>query len=123
MKLHIDDTKTIEEIRNEFTNSFEFLKLEFFTKAHQVGEASAKADMIDENKTLGEIRQKHNEGDLVINADMLVSEVEGAFEEKFGVHAQVFRKQNNVWLETSGSDSWTLAKQNETGEFMSSPAE
>lgn len=123
MKLHIDDTKTIEEIRNEFNNSFEFLKLEFFTKPHQAGEASAKTDMIDENKTLGEIRQKHNEGDLIIKADMMVSEVEGAFEEKFGVHVQVFRKQNNVWLETSGSDSWTLTKQNETGEFMSSPAE
>lgn len=123
MKLHIDDTKTIEKIKNEFTNSFKFLKLEFFTKPHQTGESSAKADMIDENKTLGEIRKKHNEGDLVIKADMLVSEVESAFEEKFGVHAQVFRKQNNVWLETSGSDSWTLAKQNETAEFMSSPAE
>jgi len=123
MKLHIDDSKTIEEIRNAFTASFEYLKLEFFTKPHEVGEASAKKDMIDENKTLGDIRKKHNEGDIIITADMLVSDVESAFEDKFGIHAQVFRKQNNVWLETTSSDHWTLAKQNETGEFMCSPAE
>ena len=123
MKLHIDDSKTIAEIQDEFADVFKYIKIEFFTKAHGAGEASAKEDLIDNSKKLGEIRTIHNEGDLIITKDMLVSEVEGAFEDNFGIHAQVFRKQNDVWLETTNTDSWTLAKQIETAEFMSSPAE
>ncbi len=123
MKLHIDDTKKIEEIKTAFNSSFNFLSLGFFTKSHTVGEPSAKKDLIDDQKTLAEIRQKHTAGNLLIDASMLVSEVESAFEEKFGVHVQVFRKQNDVWLETTNSDNWTLEKQNETGKFMSSDIE
>lgn len=123
MKLHIDDTKTIAEIQNEFNAVFKYIKIEFFTKAHKMGEASAKEDLIDSSKKLGEIRTIHNEGDLIINKDMMVSEVEEGFENNFGIHAQVFRKQNNVWLETTNTDNWTLAKQIETAEFMNSPVE
>ena len=123
MKLHIDDSKTIKEIQDEFQNIFKSIKIEFFAKAHEVGEASAKADMLDSAKKLGEIRTIHNEGDISITKDMTVSAVESAFEDNFGIHAQVFRKQNNVWLETTNTDGWTLAKQIETADFMSSPAE
>lgn len=123
MKLHIDDTKKIEDIKTAFNHSFKFLNLGFFTKSHKIGEPSAKRDLIDDEKTLAEIRQKHTAGDLLIDASMLVSEVESAFENQFGVHVQVFRKQNDVWLETTNTDNWTLEKQNETGKFMSSEAE
>jgi len=122
MKLHIDDNKTIEEIQTEFINVFKYIKIEFFSKAHKSGEGSAKEYLLEHTKKLGEIRTKHTEGDIIITPTMLVSEVETIFEDSFGIHAQIFRKQNNVWLETTNSDSWTLAKQIETGEFMSSPA-
>lgn len=121
MKLAINDSKKIKEIKDEFNNLFEFLKVEFFVKKHEVGEASAKKDMIEESKTIGEIRNIHGEGELIITPASLVSEVERQFEDNFGLHVQVFRKQNNVWLETTNTDGWTLAKQNETAKFMSSP--
>lgn len=123
MKLIINDNKTIQEIQDEFNTVFKYIKLEFFKKAHKVGEASAKKDLLDSNKTLGEIRTVHNEGELMITADMLVSQVETAFEEKFGVHVQVFRKQNNSWLETTNTDNWTLTKQIQTAEYMEKPVE
>jgi len=123
MKLHIDDSKTIAEIQKEFVNAFEYIKIEFFNKAHSVGETSSKKDMIDSSKKLGEIRTIHNEGDIVITKDMLVSDVETEFEDKFGIHVQVFRKQNDVWLLTTNTDSWSLEKQIEEAKFMSSPAE
>jgi len=123
MKLHIDDSKTIKEIQDEFVNVFKFIKIEFFKKAHEAGEGSAKKDLIEHSNKLGDIRTIHTEGDLIITKDMIVSEVESAFENNFGIHAQVFRKQNNVWLETTNSDSWTLAKQIETAEFMSTPVD
>lgn len=123
MKLHIDDSKTIAAIQKEFLAAFEYIKIEFFNKAHNVGETSSKKDMIDSSKRLGEIRTIHNEGDIVITKDMLVSDVETEFEDKFGIHVQVFRKQNDVWLLTTNTDSWSLEKQIEEAKFMSSPTE
>ena len=118
MKLHIDDSKTITEIQAEFINVFKYIKVEFFKKSHEAGEGSAKKDLIENSKTLGEIRTIHNEGDLIITKDMVVSDVESAFENAFGIHAQIFRKQNNVWLLTSNTDSWTIAEQIEKAEEM-----
>lgn len=123
MELAINDSKTIKEIQDEFNDAFKYIKLEFFNKPHEVGEASAKKDLLDNSQSLGEIRTVHNEGELVITADMLVSQVETAFEDKFGVHVQVFRKQNNIWLETTNTDNWTLAKQIQTAEYMGKPIE
>ena len=79
--------------------------------------------MIEHSKKLGEIRTIHNEGDLIITKEMRVSDVEDSFEEKFGIHAQVFRKQNRVWLLTTNSDSWTLEEQIETAKEMDKPVE
>ena len=123
MKVHIDDSKTIKEIQDEFISVFKYIKIEFFTKAHKTGESSTKKDLIEHSKKIGEIRTNHQEGDLVITKDMHVSDVENAFEEKFGIHAQIFRKQNNVWLLTTSTDDWTLEKQIETAEFMDTPVE
>ena len=123
MKVHIDDAKTLKEIQDEFISVFKYIKIEFFTKAHEVGESSTKKDLIENSKKIGEIRTNHKEGDLIITKDMLVSDVENAFEEKFGIHVQVFRKQNNVWLLTTSTDDWTLAKQIETAEYMDKPVE
>ena len=96
MKLHIDDSKTIKEIQDEFIKVFKFIKIEFFTKAHEAGESSKKEDLIEDSKKISEIRTNHKEGDLIITKDMLVSDVENAFEENFGIHAQIFRKQNII---------------------------
>jgi len=123
MKLHIDDSKTIAEIQKEFVEVFEYLKIEFFSKAHKVGETSAKKDIIDSSKKLGDIRTVHNAENLMITKDMLVSDIEKVFENTFGIHVQIFRKQNEVWLLTTNSDNWTLEKQIEEAKFMSSPAE
>ena len=123
MKLHIDDSKTIKEIQDEFINVFKYIKIEFFKKSHEAGEGSAKKDLIEHSEKLGDIRTIHNEGDLIITKDMIVSDVESAFENTFGIHAQVFRKQNDVWLLTSSTDSWTLAEQIKTAEEMDKAVE
>lgn len=119
MELHIEDSKKIEEIRNQFTEHYPFLKLEFFYHSHSEGKGSPKSDMIIGDLTFGDIRNKHNEGDLIIKSAMNVNLVEQEFENKYGIHAQIFRKSGDLWLETSATDTWTLKEQNETGESMS----
>lgn len=118
MKLHVDDKRAISSIQEEFNAVFPFLKIEFFKKPHETGEASPLDEMLPTDSTLGKWRTIHNEGDLVITAETTVDEVESAFQDKFGISAQVFRKSGEVWLETSATDSWTLKEQNEQGEFM-----
>ncbi|MEQ8323153.1 MAG: hypothetical protein RIC15_09690 [Vicingaceae bacterium] len=118
MEIHIEDNKPLEEIKNEFSRRYPFLKIEFFQHAHKEGSGSPKSDMIDGNPALGEVRQKHNEGGVVINENMSVSDLEGNFENKYGIHIQVFRKSGDLWLETSATDSWTLKEQNDTGADM-----
>ena len=119
MEIHINDDKLIGQIKAEFTKHFPFLKLEFFLHAHLDGLGSPKEDMIVDDLKLGEIRTIHNEGDIVINANMEVGHLEQSFESKYGMHVQVFRKSGDIWLETSATDSWTLIDQNSTGSEMS----
>lgn len=118
MKLHIDDNRVIADVQEEFNKAFPYLKIEFFKKPHGVGAISAKEDMLPSDTTLGEWRTTDTEGDLTISKDDTVASVESGFQRKFGLSVQVFRKSNKVWLETSATDSWTLAEQNEQGAFM-----
>lgn len=118
MKLHIDDKRTISEIQADFNKRFEYLKVEFFKKPHDVGEASPLSEMLPSDSTLAEWRTVHNEGDIIITPSSTVEDVESGFQETFGISAQIFRKSGEIWLETSATDKWTLKEQNEQGAFM-----
>ncbi len=119
MDIHIEDSKRLDELREQFSERYPFLKLEFFHHSQVDGKGSPKSDMIMEDFSLGEVRKIHNEGDIVIKEDMPVHMIEQEFEKKYGIHIQVFRKSGELWLETSATDSWTLKEQNETGASMS----
>ena len=123
MKIHIDDTHTINQVKQDFMEAFELLKLEFFVAPHQSGKGSNKSELIPNNTSLQSLRTKHTSGDLVITADMTVAQVESAFQDMFGLYAQVFRLSGKLWLETTVTDSWTLAQQMEQAAIMQLPAE
>ena len=118
MELKIEDAKRLEEIKSEFSNRYPYLKIEFFHHAQIEGKGSPRSDMVEGDPTLGEIRKRHNEGEVTIREEMPVSQLESAFEENYGIHVQVFRKSKDLWLETSATDSWTLKEQNTTGAEM-----
>lgn len=115
MTIQIDNNKTLAQIQEEFHQHFSHLKIQFFSKPHGAGEGSPKDDMLNPNKTIGEIRTNQHTGEISFNKDSSVAELESTFQQKFGVSAQVFRKSGSIWLETSKTDSWTLEKQNNTG--------
>ncbi|WP_343631110.1 hypothetical protein [Fluviicola sp.] len=119
MKLIINDQQSIEQIRHSFNNQFPFLKLEFFSKRHESGQASSLQFLIRKDVTLKECRKVHHSGEIIITPDMRVSELEQLLWTDFGLGVQVFRKSGNVWLETILTDTWTLAEQNAEGEFLS----
>ncbi len=112
----ITDQKTLKEIKNEFSQKFPFLKLEFYKGKHESSKPSPAEMQLDENLHLGDIRNVHTEGDLRIAGNMKVNTLEERFWEKYGLNVQVFRRSGNLWLQTTTTDHWTLSDQNGKGE-------
>jgi hypothetical protein len=120
MKITIDRNKQIATIQAEFNHTFPYLKLEFFSKSHGVGEASAKQNLVSSNKKLEDfVGFQNNKRELIITSAMTVKDLEQNFRDAYGLSVQVFRKSGKVWLETTVTDGWTLEEQNIQGEELS----
>lgn len=116
MKIQVLKDKTIGQLQDEFSQTYPFLKLVFFTKPHKAYKGSpAKYLVSDRNITLGSLEKKPHSGDLYLEPEMPTWQVERLFEEEFGLHVQLFRKSGNTWLETSVTDDLTLEEQNVKG--------
>lgn len=121
MILAIDNNKKIKEVQEEFNKLFPYLKLEFFTKKHRMGEATAKKYMKQViNKKLADFISTSNDNNLLeISPQMSVAFLEELFKTIYGLNVQVFRKSGKVWLETTFTDGWSLEEQNLQGEALS----
>ena len=119
MKLHIAPNSLISDIQKEFNKAFPFLKIEFFNnKSFSRTEFSAQ-QIIAANRRIGDTQLAIKDGDIQINEEMKVIELERLFKEKFKLAVQVFRKSGNLWLETTMTDNWTLSQQNNHGREIS----
>ncbi len=121
MKIEISRLNKIEKIKSVFNNIFPFLKIEFFNTPHAPGEPSSKNDMIDDHMKFGDIKGLIKEGIISIDHDENISTVEQIFQQQFGLTVQIFRKQKEVWIETTKTVNLTLAEQNEKGKMSSAP--
>ncbi|CAN5397708.1 hypothetical protein BH11BAC1_BH11BAC1_06970 [soil metagenome] len=119
MKITISDRRKISAIQNDFSETFPYLRLEFFAKPHEPGGASPKKLIKHPSKTLGECRTVHKSGTITITPNMTVTDLEQNFRNVYGLSIQVFRKSGKVWLETTVTDGWTLEEQNRQGEELS----
>lgn len=113
--MFISDKIKLQTVREEFAKQFPFLKLEFYSGSHDANEGSMEADLLDAEKTIGEVRTIHNKGEIEMKENMKVGDLEKDFFEKYGLNVQVFRKSKDLWLQTTKTDHWTLAEQNQRG--------
>lgn len=104
----------ISLIKKEFNKHFPYLKLEFFKTKPSLQSENFKKDIL-----LVDFKLYKSDSELAIVPEMPVATLEQQFFEKFGVWAQVFRKSGQSWLETTMTDDWTLARQNQEGEELS----
>lgn len=118
MKIEINRATKLKMIQEEFQNQFPFLKLEFYSNTHRSGEGSTKKHTLNSNLSVGEVSKLGEGKELSIEKSMKVSQLEEAFFKIFGLNVQVFRKSNNLWLQTTITDNWTLEKQNQNGAEM-----
>ncbi|HTN06992.1 hypothetical protein [Agriterribacter sp.] len=114
MYLYISPKHPISDVQKAFSNTFPFLKIEFFKNqgAHH---------LLPGDRSIAEAQEQTREGSIAITGDMKVRELEQALGKLFPLHAQVLRRSGNIWLETTMTDDWTLARQNEHGREISAP--
>ena len=114
--MQITDSKKLKAIQAEFQEKFPYLKLEFYEGKHESGKPSPAGKQLGPEKTIGQVRTVQADGDLGIDGQLKVSTLETRFWQHYGLNVQVFRLSGNLWLQTSTTDSWTLAEQNRKGE-------
>ncbi|MBP6185693.1 MAG: hypothetical protein KA479_12190 [Saprospiraceae bacterium] len=113
--MYITDDKSLRQVKLEFQDKFPWLKLEFYNNSHEVGKASSEDDHLDDDKTIGEVRKVHTEGELSIHGNLKVASLEEEFKDGYGLNVQVFRRSGEIWLQTTSTDDWTLTEQNDKG--------
>ncbi|WP_235296427.1 hypothetical protein [Portibacter marinus] len=109
--MEITTHKTTEQIKTEFQTIFPNLKIEFYRKKHETYQGSKDELKINQDMELEKLNPMLLNGEIDIDSEMTVAELENAFENKFGLHIQVYRKSGEQWMQTSITDHWTLAKQ------------
>jgi hypothetical protein len=120
MKLIIRDEMSVEDLQQQFSSKFPYLKLELFTRRHDTGEGTSKKRMVRKpEKNIGEYRKIHTRGAIFFDPKTTVARLEELFETHYGLFVQVFRKSGKAWLETVVTDHWTLEEQNRQGEELS----
>ena len=113
MEIHINKTKTINSIQEEFQKHFPYLKIEFYNHAHSQGEGSLKKNTLNSNLTIEAVKKHELSDTIKINGLTKVGDLESTFAKNFGLSVQVFRKSGKLWLQTTATDNWTLAEQNQ----------
>ncbi len=113
--MKIKKTDTIKELQIRFNSAYSHLKVKFYSKSHDEFEGSSEKNEVDSETLLSVVNPELKDADIDISEDITVQELENNFEEKFGLHAQVFRKSNHLWLQTSATDDWSLGEQQRKG--------
>lgn len=119
MKIKINDNRKIFSIQEEFNSVFPYLKLEFFSMPKHFNCDFSKKMLKHNTSSLADCRKVYRNGEIMIQPLMTVQSLEQTFLDEYGLGVQVFRKSGSVWLETTVTDSWTLAEQNSQGEVLS----
>lgn len=105
----------IEDLQSEFSKKFSGLKLEFYKVEHAPNEGSPVKGQLDPSTPLSDITSIESAGEIELDGQMTVAQLEHLFEDRFGLHVQVFRRSASLWLQTTATDHWTLEVQNTKG--------
>lgn len=120
MQLHVAPNRLIGDIQKEFNKVFPYLKIEFFNNKSFNRTGFMANQIIPQNKKIGESQLNITDGEIQVEEEMKVKDLEKIFKEQFNLAVQVFRKSGNLWLETTMTDNWTLQQQNNHGREISS---
>jgi hypothetical protein len=108
MKITITNNTKLKDIKSIFHKEFDGLKIYFFVDKNMDGNYTADEKLSNFETKFKDIAAIKNDGEIVLNELTSVKELEDAFQSKFGIVAQVFRKSGNTWLMTTETDNYSL---------------
>ncbi len=114
--MQISAQTTVQEVFDQFASQFQFLRLEFYQKAHDSEQGSPATDQISHKTLLGHLNADIGKQTLEIDGSMSVAAFENMMRDQYRLHVQVFRKSAELWLQTTATDHWSLDKQNSKGQ-------
>ena len=106
---------SILEAKKQFSKQFHGLKLEFYQREHTEHEGSPRDEQLPSSTPVSSINSDIIDTEIELDPQMSVKSLEDLFETKLGLHIQIFRRSNKIWLQTSATDDWPLDKQNTKG--------
>jgi len=101
MNIEYSASTELKDLQKAFNGYYPYLKLDFMP-----GNADLAA------KTLQQINYSIGSGCLAITDDMTVAQLEDYFLNTLHLRVRVLRKSGNIWMQTTITNSWTLAHQN-----------
>lgn len=113
--MRISKERTIAELQQEFQASFPGLQLRFYQRQHAEHEGSPKHTQYPATMALGKLNADLVGGEIKLQGETSVANFESELEQRFALHAQVFRRSNNLWLQTTSTDDWSLETQSLKG--------
>jgi hypothetical protein len=119
MKILLCSNRIVEELKEEFSAAYPYLKISFFTKRQEA--EGALTEEVDPSTRLTEVGPVLKEGNIYIEPTNTIKEVEQKIEKQYGLPVHISRKQNGVWLDTTITDDLTLQEQNTWGREASKP--
>jgi len=112
MHIVINDHTTIGEIENAFSNFYPYLEIHFYRKPHLSFERSSESERITSHITVGSIKKTHTDGVMEILPENKARMIEKELYERFGLAAQILRKEKDTLIQTTGEDDFTLKELN-----------
>jgi hypothetical protein len=97
MKLHIENNLPLRAIQQEFSAYFPNLRLDFYTMPNKAYISPSIRHKLPAYALIGDCRDVQREGELFVSEIEKVKELEQELSLKFGLHAQVSKKEENVW--------------------------
>lgn len=116
--LHVTSSTKLSDLQDWFSNSFPYLKIEFYTSSHEAGHGNKPNELLSDLNQFVTL-DKDQEVELTIFEDYSTNLVEHIFRTKLKQNVQVFRKNSGHWLQTITTDNWTLKEQMERAIFHS----
>ena len=113
MLLRIHDNLLIEDIQEHFSECFPHLKIEVYSTPHHWQKGSLQKDMVSPKSLIGDIRKNHSGGIMEIKSSDKVGDVEQKLKKMFDLNVQIFRKENDCWIQTTSTDVFTLERESE----------
>lgn len=114
MDILLDKWRKVDDVQAEFNGAYPYLMLCFVNNERKPLTSATKTTLATKDFiTIGDLNPNLKPCTIEVDSLMAVSDLEKQVSACINMPVKILRKSGNVWLETSITNHWTLAMQNE----------